>query len=193
MELLEKFQQHYLHPAEKELLALAIIYHDAAAEDVAKSAEETRSAVYFKRDLTGHYPEPLLKDMAKAMVSKENDVNGAEEQNLSDSVRWYLCILRFADRMDIIRCYGVGADFPGLTVGGLDATRLDLPTQLPWDFTSGPGNGTEFQRHLVAAMHGAADLAQVTGKPNDHRKKKYTEVYGLIDNGSEISEHFEWT
>ncbi|WP_422467348.1 hypothetical protein [Endozoicomonas sp. ALC013] len=193
MELLEKFQLHYLRPEKKELLALAIIYHAAAAEDVAKSVEETRSADYFKRDLIGHYPEPLLKDMAKAMVSKENDVNGADEQNLSDSVRWYLRILRFADRMDIIRCCGVGADFPGSTVGGFDATRLDLPPQLPWDFTSGPGNGTEFQRHLVAAMHGAADLAQVTGQPNDHREKKYTEAYGLIDNGSEISEHFEWT
>ncbi|WP_252178658.1 hypothetical protein [Endozoicomonas sp. 4G] len=40
MELLEKFQQCYLPPTEKELLSLAIIYHDAAAEEVEKSAEE---------------------------------------------------------------------------------------------------------------------------------------------------------
>ncbi|WP_257288115.1 hypothetical protein, partial [Endozoicomonas sp. SESOKO2] len=76
MKLLEEFGQCYLSPKEKELLTLAIIYHDAAAEDVDKSAEETRSAYYFKRDLAGHYPEALLDDVALAMVSKENDVNG---------------------------------------------------------------------------------------------------------------------
>ena len=197
MELLEKFQLCRLKKVEKELLALAIIYHDAAAEDVDKSAEETTSADYFKRDLIGHYPEPLLKDMAQAMVSKENDVNGGDEQkNLSTSVRWYLRILRFADRMDIIRGCGVRADFPGLTATqhpGFDARRLDLPTQLTGEFTSEPGNKSEFQRHLEAAMHGAADLARITGQLQDHRKKDYTEVYGLNDNGSRISENFEST
>ncbi|WP_257294203.1 hypothetical protein, partial [Endozoicomonas sp. YOMI1] len=196
MELLEKFQQCSLSQDEKELLSLAIIYHDAAAEDVDKSMEESRSADYFKRDLAGHYPEQLLEDMALAMVSKENDVKGKGEQNLSEAVRWYLSILRFADRMDVIRGCGVGADFPGLTVTrplGFDATRLDLPPQLTEEFTSEPGNKSEFQRHLEAAMHGAADLAQVTGRPRDQRKKNYTQVYGLRANGSKISENFEWT
>ncbi|WP_422138780.1 hypothetical protein [Endozoicomonas sp. ALC020] len=196
MELLKKFQQCSLSKEEKELLSLAIIYHDAAAEDVDKSAEETRSAEYFKRDLTGHYPEQLLADMAMAMISKENDVNGKDEQNLPDPVRWYLRILRFADRMDVIRCFGVAPYFPGLTVTrppGFDATRLDLPAQLTKEFSSEPGNKSEFQRHLEAAMHGAADLARVTGHLQDYRRKNYTKVYGLNDSGSNISENFEWT
>ncbi|WOG29145.1 hypothetical protein [Endozoicomonas sp. 8E] len=196
MELLEKFQQCSLRPDKKELLSLAIIYHDAAAEDVDKSAEETRSAEYFKRDLAGHYPEALLADMAEAMISKENDIEGKDEQNLSVSVRWYLRILRFADRMDVIRGCGVGDDFPQLTATrtwGFDAGRLDLPTQLTEEFTSEPDNKSEFQRHLEAAMHGAADLARVTGRLNDQRNKDYTKVYGLIGNGSKISENFEWT
>ncbi|WOG29131.1 hypothetical protein [Endozoicomonas sp. 8E] len=196
MELLEKFQLCSLRKQEKELLSLAIIYHDAAAEDVDKSVEESRSADYFKRDLAGHYPEQLLKDMALAMASKENDVKGGDQQNLSESVRWYLRILRFADRMDVIRGCGVGADFPGLTVArtlGFDATRLDLPPQLTRRLTSGSRNKTEFQRHLEAAMHGAADLARVTWPLYDQRKKNYTQVYGLNANGSKISGNFEWT
>ncbi|WP_448218099.1 hypothetical protein [Endozoicomonas sp. 2B-B] len=196
MELLEKFQQCSLRPDEKELLSLAIIYHDAAAEDVDKSVEETSSAKYFKRDLARRYPEQLLNDMAEAMINKENDVKGKDEQNLSVSVRWYLRILRFADRMDVIRGCGVGADFPGLTVTrtrGFDASRLDLPLQLTREFSSEPDNKSEFQRHLEAAMHGAADLARVTGQLLDWRKKNYTQVYGLSNNGSKISENFEWT
>ncbi|WP_448218098.1 hypothetical protein [Endozoicomonas sp. 2B-B] len=196
MELLEKFQQCSLKEQEKELLSLAIIYHDAAAEDVNKSAEETRSAEYFKRDLARYYPEALLADMAEAMISKENDVQGQDEQNLSVSVRWYLRILRFADRMDVIRGCGVEADFPQLTasqIWGFDAGRLDLPTQLTEEFTSEPDNKSEFQRHLEAAMHGAADLARITGRLHDQRNKDYTKVYGLIGNGSKISENFEWT
>ncbi|MGI2027291.1 hypothetical protein [Endozoicomonas acroporae] len=196
MELLEKFKQCSLSKKEKELLSLAIIYHDAAAEDVDKSEEETRSADYFKRDLAGYYPEQLLEDMAQAMVNKEKDVDGSDEPNLSESVRWYLRILRFADRMDIIRCCGVGADFPRMMETqpwGFDATRLDLPTQLPWNFRSGSGNQTEFQRHLEAAMHGAADLARITGQLQDQRKKNYALIYGLNDTGAKISENFEWT
>ncbi|WP_422413892.1 hypothetical protein, partial [Endozoicomonas sp. ALB122] len=196
MELLEKFQQCSLRPDEKELLSLAIIYHDAAAEDVDKSVEESSSADYFKRDLAGHYPEKLLADMAKAIVSKENDVKGKEEQNLPDAVRWYLRILRFADRMDVIRGCGVGADFPRLTVTrplGFNATRLDLPSHLTSEFSSWSCNKSEFQRHLEAAMHGAADLARITGQLLDQRKKNYTQVYGLDDNGAKISENFEWT
>ncbi|WOG29141.1 hypothetical protein [Endozoicomonas sp. 8E] len=196
MELLKKFQQCSLSKQEKELLSLAIIYHDAAAEDVDKSAEETRSAEYFKRDLTGHYPKQLLENIVLAMVSKENDVEGKDEQNLPDSVRWYLRILRFADRMDFIRCSGIGADFPGLTATrtqGFDATRLDIPPQLTGDFTAEPDDRTEFQRHLEAAMHGAADLARVTGQLQDRRKKNYTRVYGLNSDASKISENFEWT
>ncbi len=196
MELLKKFQQRSLSPDEKELLSLAIIYHDAAAEDVPKSVEESRSASYFRRDLAGHYPEQLLNNIAMAMIKKENDVNAGDEQNLSESVRWYLRILRFADRMDVIRGCGVGTDFPGLTVAqpqGFDATRLDLPPQLTGDFTSKPDDKPEFQRHLEAAMHGAADLVRITGQLPDQRNKNYTEIYGLNDNGSRISENFEWT
>ena len=57
IELLEKFHLANFTEEEKTLLKLAIIYHDAAAEDVDKYDEEKQSALYFKRDLTGKFPQ----------------------------------------------------------------------------------------------------------------------------------------
>ncbi|USE35554.1 hypothetical protein [Endozoicomonas sp. SCSIO W0465] len=178
MELLEKFGSLHCTSDEKTLLALAVIYHDAAAEDVGKDREETRSAEYFKRDLAGQYPQTLLDDIALALEIKENDVHGWDDDSLSATVRGYLRVLRFADRMDIIRCTGVGENFPGLTapdvgLSEFNASLLDLPPELS-KFTADPERKSLFQRNLEAAMHGAADLAGVTGHlSNDLRGNPY--------------------
>ncbi|MBO9484200.1 hypothetical protein [Salinisphaera sp. G21_0] len=194
MELLERCQVHSFNPVEKSLLPLAIIYQDAATEDVDQSVAKTRSADYFKRDLAGHFPERLLNEIALAMVSMENDTGGKADHNLTASVRWYLRILRFAVHMDVIR-YFVEPEFPGLGTQSefFNVSALDLPHPWAGDFTSEPDHKTEFQRHLEAAMHGAADLVQVTGSPMDRRKNRYTNVYGLKPDGKKIRLQFDRT
>ena len=195
MELLEKFRLLHCTEDEKTLLALAAIYHDAAAEDVGKDHEEKRSAQYFKRDLTGQYPQVLLDDIALALESKENDSN---DDCLSATTRSYLRILRFADRMDIIRCTGVENNFPGLTADNPDhsefnAGLLDLPPK-SGKFSADPETKSWFQRHLEAAMHGAADLAQVTGHlPYDHRPDPYAQSYQLTPDAKNLTGQFECT
>ncbi|WP_422472239.1 hypothetical protein [Endozoicomonas sp. ALB032] len=195
MELLERCQVHSFNPVEKSLLPLAIIYQNAAAEDVDKSAVKTRSAVYFKQDLAGHFPEKLLDEVALAMVNMKNDIDGAADQKLSETVRWYLRILRFAVCMEFTRNI-VEPEFPGLATQPLffNASYLDLPDPWARDFTIEPDHKTEFQRHLEAAMHGAADLVQVTTTdPEDQRKNPYTEVYGLVPDGKKITLQFDRT
>ncbi|USE35546.1 hypothetical protein [Endozoicomonas sp. SCSIO W0465] len=198
MELLEKFGSLHCTNDEKTLLALAVIYHDAAAEDVGKNREETRSAEYFKRDLAGQYPQTLLDDIALALESKENDVHGKDDDSLSATVRGYLRVLRFADRMDIIRCTGVGENFPGLTAPDADlsefnASLLDLPPELS-KFTADPARKSLFQRNLEAAMHGAADLAGVTGHlSHDLRANPYAHSYQLTPETRELTAQFERT
>ncbi|USE35548.1 hypothetical protein [Endozoicomonas sp. SCSIO W0465] len=198
MELLEKFGSLHCTSDEKTLLALAVIYHDAAAEDVGKDREETRSAEYFKRDLAGQYPQTLLDDIALALEIKENDVHGWDDDSLSATVRGYLRVLRFADRMDIIRCTGVGENFPGLTapdvgLSEFNASLLDLPPELS-KFTADPERKSLFQRNLEAAMHGAADLAGVTGHlSHDLRANPYAHSYQLTPETRELTEQFERT
>ncbi|WP_448218110.1 hypothetical protein [Endozoicomonas sp. 2B-B] len=195
MELLERCQVHSFNPVEKSLLPLAIIYQGAAAEDVDKSEEKTRSAGYFKQDLAGHFPEKLLDEVALAIVNMENDIGGTADQNLTETVRWYLRILRFAVHMDFIR-YIVEPEFPGLATQPQFFNPSDLDLPHPWarDFTSKPDHKTEFQRHLEAAMHGAADLVQLTTTyPGDRRKNPYTEVYGLVPDGKKITLQFDRT
>ena len=195
MELLEKFQLLKCTEDEKTLLALAAIYHDAAAEDVGKDREETKSAEYFKRDLTGQYPQALLDDVALALESKEND---GDDDSLPATIRGYLRILRFADRVDIIRCTGVENNFPGLTALNSDlskfnASLLDLPPELS-KFTADPEKKSRFQRHLEAAMHGAADLARVTGHLlHDHRPGPYAHSYQLTPKAEKLTAQFERT
>ena len=195
MELLEKFQLLKCTEDEKTLLALAAIYHDAAAEDVGKDREEKKSAEYFKRDLTGQYPQALLDDVALALESKEND---GDDDSLPATIRGYLRILRFADRVDIIRCTGVENNFPGLTALNSDlskfnASLLDLPPELS-KFTADPKKKSRFQRHLEAAMHGAADLALVTGHLlHDHRPSPYAHSYQLTPEAEKLTAQFERT
>ncbi len=199
IELLEKFHQMHFSEIEKNLLSLAIIYHDAAAEDVPKQDEEARAADYFKRDLQGQYPQQYLKEIGEALSRKEDDVHGKSDQGLSSSVRRYLHVLRFADRMDFIRCTGIDASFPGSfkdrqQPGHFDASLLDLPSQVTRDFTNDPALKPDFQRQLEAAMHGAADLLQVTGnKREDCRPDSYVQTYQLEPDEATITEKFELT
>ena len=197
MELLESMQIEQFTREEKTLLALAAIYHDSAADDVAKAQEEIKSSGYFARDLAGQYPAQLLEDIALALACKEDDVHGQPEVNLPTSVRRYLPVLRFADRLDILRLHGVDASFPALTKTshqGFDPKRLNLPQQCAADFSADPKS--HFQRHLEAAMHGAADLAQVTGGLRcDLRKEPYASRYKLqpYDDDKLLARYFERT
>ena len=199
IELLKKFDRMHFSESEKNLLSLAIIYHDAAAEDVPKQDEEARAAYYFKRDLKGQYPQQQLDDIAEALTCKEDDVHRLTGKYLSPSVRRYLHVLRFADRMDFIRCTGVDASFPGFFTDRqrfdqFDPRRLDLPTQVTRDFTDDPALKPDFQRQLEAAMHGAADLLQVTGSHSkDLRPDSYVQTYQLKPDGTAITDKFELT
>ena len=197
MELLEKFNVMTFSDSEKELLALAAIYHDAAAEDVPKAEEESKAAFYFKRDLAGHYPAQLLDDIAMALAGKEDDLPGCQPlaKPVSEKLRNYLHVLRFADRLDIIRCTGVPADFSGPAKAGatgFDASRLDLPVQEQFD--TNPDRKSDFQLELEAAMHGAADLVQVTGHlASDGRAVPYVSAYRLEPDSKRLNVQFEWT
>lgn len=204
MELLEKFNLLSFSADEKTLLALAIIYHDSAAEDVRKEIEEIDSASYFKRDLIGKYPSQLLNDIATALEAKENDIHGNDDSLLPTNVRRYLHILRFADRMDIIRCTGIEADFPKFNNPGknleyelpteFNANLLDIPLDLVAEFSVSSEHKTAFQRNLEAAMHGAADLVQITDSSNlDKRAKNYVDSYQLQVHERNIKDKFETT
>ncbi|WP_422475000.1 hypothetical protein [Endozoicomonas sp. ALB032] len=199
IELLEKSDLMRFSESEKNLLSLAIIYHDAAAEDVPKEDEEDRAASYFKRDLKGQYPQHQLNDIAEALARKEDDLQGKSDQNLSTQVRGYLHVLRFADRMDFIRFSGVDASFPGLFKDRqkprqFDPSRLDLPSQLTRNFTHGPALKPDLQQQLEAAMHGAADLLQVTGSDSkDLRTVPYVQTFQLQPDRTAITDKFEHT
>ncbi|WOG25551.1 hypothetical protein [Endozoicomonas sp. 8E] len=199
IELLENFDLMHFSESEKNLLSLATIYHDAAAEDVPKKNEEDKAAFYFKRDLKGQYPQHQLNDIAEALARKEDDVQGKSDQNLSTRVRGYLHALRFADRMDFIRFSGVDASFPGFLTGRqkfrqFDPSRLDLPTQLTRDFTLDPALKPDLQQQLEAAMHGAADLLQVTGSDSkDLRTVPYVQTFQLKPDRTAITDKLEQT
>jgi hypothetical protein len=199
MALLEQFGLAHFSADEKALLALAIVYHDAAAEDVGKQDEERQSARYFMRDLDGHFPKELLNKVGKALENKEDDLHGKDEEGLDDDLRTYLRVLRFGDRMDFIRCSTVTADFPAwnqqAAIGAFDPDRLDLPPEVKADFSPVPEQKTPFQRALEACMHGAVDLAAVTGgRDQDLRQQgSYVSQYGLTPDGNKLKRAFERT
>ena len=194
MELLEKFAVMTFSDPEKQLLALAAIYHDAAAEDVPKKDEESKAAFYFKRDLAGQYPAQLLENIGRALADKEDDLPGRQAKPVSEKLRSYLHVLRFADRLDVIRCTGVPSDFSRLAKTSclkFDASRLDLPVQLQ---ATNPDQKSDVQLELEAAMHGAADLVQVTGHlSSDHRAVPYVTAYQLVPDSERLNVQFEWT
>jgi hypothetical protein len=200
MELLEKFNLITFTEEEKLLLQLAVIYHDAAAEDATKQQEEQQSAYYFSRDLQGKFPQHLLSKVALALEYKEDDILEIKRQNTDQSISKYLEIIRFADRMDYIRCSSISSDFPNFNDGELsselfNANILNLPTQEQQQFSTNNDTKTLFQRNLEAAMHGAVDLAAVAGGYNEDLREKgsYEHRYKLNIDNQRIKIAFERT
>ena len=190
IEYLQLYASEYFSPAETELLALAGIYHDAAADDVSKDQEERQAASFFMRDLSNHYPQEIVQKIADALSRKEDDRQNVDETSLDSRTRLYLRVLRFADRLDFIRCSGIPEEFPepaGITgvsnPHDFDARLLDLPTGIQ---TSKPA--------LKAAMHGAVDLAEVSGvgSSEDRRQKSsYSQRHQLHPRSSILERSFE--
>ena len=203
IELLEKFNLTVFTYEEKVLLQLAVIYHDAAAEDVGKEEEEQKSAYYFKRDLQGKFSFALLSKVALALEAKEDDRHKIEQQHQDARIRIYTKVIRFADRMDFIRCSIVNDDFPKFnsqtaTNSYFNTSLLNLPQQEQIKFSSSNSDKTLFQCHLEAAMHGAVDLAEVAGgyhsKEQDLRTKgSYDSRYNLAIDNQRIKFAFEHT
>jgi hypothetical protein len=200
MQLLEKFNLINLTDEEKLLLQLAVVYHDAAAEDVSKKQEEQKSAYYFTRDLTGKFSAEILEKIALALEAKENDIHGIEPQHNDADIDKYTRIIRFADRMDFVRCSTIVANFPNFTYTTTDkdfnAKLLNIPEVNLEQFTSIDADKTLFQRHLEAAMHGAVDLAIVAGGDNNRdlrSKGDYKERYKLKIDNQRLKIAFEQT
>ena len=132
----------------------------------------------------------------QALAGKEDDLPGSQPlaKPVSEKLRSYLHVLRFADRLDVIRCTGVPSDFFGLAKTSsldFDASRLDLPVQLQ---ATNPDQKSDVQLELEAAMHGAADLVQVTGHmSSDHRAVPYVKAYQLVPDSERLNMQFEWT
>jgi hypothetical protein len=190
IELLEQFDLACLSDDEKILLQLAIIYHDAAAEDVAKNLEEKQAAYYFKRDMQENFPTELLESISLALESKENDIHGVNEKDLDKKIRLYINILRFGDRMDFIRCAEINDGF----------TQWNKQDTVSYEFNPSLLNipdveSIAFKRHLEAAMHGAADLAAISGGYyKDVRKQgSYATRYKLQINNQQLKTAFEYT
>ena len=195
MQLLVAFDLETISPQQKQLLQYAALYHDAAAEDVSKDREEIDSAHYFRRDMTHNCPPHYSADIeaiAEAMEHKEDDIHNRENDELPGQQRLYRRLLRFADRLDIGRCFSIPQDFPNFarkTTGReVDASLLDIDAE--WL------NDENFKKALLASIHGLVDLAAVSGgATNDQREGKiYLHNYQLNTNASEtLAQFFEKT
>ena len=190
MELLESCQLDAFTDDEKNLLALASIYPDAAAEGVSEPLKAMEAASKFFRDFRGQYPAELVDNVSVAL-SKINYFM----QNACDPADRYVHVLHFANRLDAMRSCGVGEHFPLDSITGYSEPLNPLgAVHIYPSFEENP----QFQRHLVAAMHGAADLAFVTGElKHDHRTVPFATRYQLEpDNamlGALLGRQFEWT
>ncbi len=209
MEFLEVAGVATFSKDERILLALAAVYHDAAAEDVDKSREEKQSAFYFCRDMSPHFQRELVEKISKALEAKEDDINSKgeleteTEQEADERLRLYLRVLRFGDRMDFVRYAGAGPGFPDWSKegscssvhNGVDPGKLDLPPSLKTSFVPSPCNKALFQSGLEAAMHGSVDLVSVTEECVRDRRKagSYIETYGLKTPNSDIKTALECT
>ena len=191
MELLESCQLDAFTDDEKNLLALASIYPDVA-EEVSEPLKAMATASKFFRDFMGQYPAELVNNVSVAL----SGINYFRQNACDPSIR-YLRVLHFANSLDSIRSYGVGEHFPLDLITGyckplnpLEAVNIYLSFELR--------KNPQFQRHLAAAMHGAADLAFVTGElKHDHRPVPFATRYQLEpDNamlGIMLKRRFEWT
>ena len=111
IELLEQSGLEYFSEEEKQLLPCAAIYLNAATGDVDHASEAVCGAEYFRRDLAPFFSSELVSDIAAAIEHKEDDVQ-QRDNKVQEKVRLYLRVLRFADRMDSVRCSTVSSGFP---------------------------------------------------------------------------------
>ncbi len=200
MEYLELEKLATFTDEEQELLGLAAIYQDAAAEDVDKSLEEKRSAEYFCRDMSKHFSPELVRLIAQALEQKEDDISRKQSKITDERVRLYLRVLRFGDRMDAVRFVQAGPSFPewftAAKGGQFNPALLDLPSSLVSSFVKEPELKPVCQQRLEAAMHGAVNLATVTGPtPIDDQRKPapYVQQYRLQPEANRVKTAFERT
>ena len=173
-------------PDLRELIPLAMVYHDATAEVEDKTVEETRAAQLFTRDMNrvGRYSSAVVEQVATALRHKESDVQQctlpqppSPPQPPPDTPERRICrILRLADRIDIIRATSIPKDWQqprhSNARSDFNYSLLDLP-----DSVSG-----DFRREFNALLEGAKDLAYVTGgipKSDDSESRSYLQRYDL--------------
>ena len=122
--LLELFYQHdpdyeellNTMPELRELIPLALVYHDVVAEVEPKSVEEARAAEFFERDIkaSGRYSEELITLVSSALRNKNTNTMRrvtdpfVSDTGCSDRERQVRRLLRLPDSIDIIR----GSMFP---------------------------------------------------------------------------------
>lgn len=188
MELLESCQLDAFTDDEKTVLALASIYLDAAAEEVSEALRAMETASYFLRDLRGQYSAELVGNVSMAL----RDINCCSH-NVCDPVARYRRVLRFANSLDSMRSYGVGEQFPLDSKTG-NSEQFNPLGALDTCLISELRGNTQFRRHLTAAMHGAADLAFVTGElKHDQRPVPFGTRYQLKPDNMMLCRQFEWT
>lgn len=188
MELLESCQLDAFTDDEKNVLALASIYPDAGAEEVSQPVKAMAAANKFFRDFRGQYPAELVDNVSVAL----SEIHYFR-QHACDPAARYLRVLHFANSLDAMRTCGVGEHFPldSITdysepLNPLGAVNIYLSFELR--------KNPQFQRHLAAAMHGAADLAFVTGElKHDHRPVPFATRYQLEPGNAMLGRQFEWT
>ena len=140
-------------PSLRELVPLAMVYHDVVAEVVDKSREESGAAEMFLRDMVAsdRYSQDDIQLVAQALCNKESDVTTSvstlftsdEDSSCSQEERLLRRVLRLADRLDIVRMQDFDDSFLDLS----DAQKSD----------------PAFMAHWQAIKDGARYLAYVTG------------------------------
>ena len=174
--LIELFIRHDLsfqalfaeQPELRELIPLAMVYHDVTAEVEVKSTEEIRAAEFFERDMRAskRYPYNSVTLVASALRNKNvNTFQEAGELFVPDDrctlvERRVRYLLRLPDTIDIIRVLVVPVHWkepqdPHTSSTVFNAGFLDLPESLK--------NNAVFIKELGNLMEGAKDLAYVTG------------------------------
>ena len=188
MELLESCQLDAFTDDEKSVLALASIYLDAAAEEGTESLKAMETASYFLRDFRGRYPAELVDNVSVAL----SDIS-CFRRHVCDPAARYLRVLHFANSLDSMRSCGVGEHFPFDSISG-DSEQLNPLVAVNIFLSSELRENPQFQRHLTAAMHGAADLAFVTGElKHDHRPVPFAIRYQLEPDNAMLGKQFEST
>ena len=180
-------------PELRELIPLAMVYHDATAEVEAKAVEESRAAELFVRDMNGvgRYSTMVIDQVAAALRHKESDIHQCTPpQPATNTVERHICrILRLADRIDIIRATSIPKDWQQprdrKDRSGFNYSLLDLPDSV----------SEQFRHDFHALLEGAKDLAYVTGgRPDsDHSETgSYLKLHNLQANNYKRRRKVTW-